>query len=43
MLSAERSALITLRKQGKINDEAARRLERDLDLEEQHEQAHVGG
>jgi CPA1 family monovalent cation:H+ antiporter len=42
MLSAQRAMLITLRKEGKISDEVVRRLERDLDLEEQHEQQHVG-
>ncbi len=35
VISAERSALITLRNQGKLDDEGVRRLERDLDLEEQ--------
>ena len=43
VLAAERAALIALREQGTINDEVARRLERDLDLEEQHEQQHVSG
>ncbi len=35
VIGAERSALITLRNQGKLDDEVVRRLERDLDLEEQ--------
>jgi CPA1 family monovalent cation:H+ antiporter len=43
VLSAQRSMLIMLRNQGKVNDEVVRRLERDLDLEKQHEQQHVGG
>ncbi len=43
MLSAQRSMLIRLRSDGTINDEVMRRLERDLDLEEQHEQEHFGG
>ena len=42
VLSAERRTLIRLRNQGEINDEV-RRLERDLDLEEQHEDQHIGG
>ena len=41
VFGAERSALITLRNQGKIDDEVVRRLERDLDLEERHEEQHV--
>ena len=43
VLSAERSALIRLRNQGKIDDEVVRRPERDLDLEEQPEDQHVSG
>ncbi|MGZ3678708.1 MAG: hypothetical protein ACXWQR_09085 [Ktedonobacterales bacterium] len=43
VLSAERSTLLTLRNQGTIDDEVLRRLERDLDLEEQHEEQHVSG
>jgi monovalent cation/hydrogen antiporter len=43
VISAERSALMTLRNQGKLDDEVVRRLERDLDLEEQHEDQHVSG
>jgi monovalent cation/hydrogen antiporter len=43
VLSAERSTLLTLRNQGKIEDEVLRRLERDLDLEEEHEERHVSG
>jgi CPA1 family monovalent cation:H+ antiporter len=43
VLRAQRGTLIMLRRQGKIADEVARRLERDLDLEEQHEQQHIGG
>jgi CPA1 family monovalent cation:H+ antiporter len=43
VISAERSTLITLRNQGKIDDEVVRRLERDLDLEEQHEEQHGSG
>ncbi len=43
VISAERSALVTLRNQGKLDDEEVRRLERDLDLEEQHEDQHVSG
>jgi len=35
VISVERSALIALRNQGQINDAVLRRLERDLDLEEQ--------
>lgn len=35
VLSAQRAALLALRNQGKLDDEAVRRLERDLDLEEQ--------
>jgi monovalent cation/hydrogen antiporter len=42
VLSAQRSMLITLRHEGKFHDEVVRRLERDLDLEEQHEQQHIG-
>ena len=34
-LQAERSAVIGLRNQGEINDEVLRRIERELDLEEQ--------
>src|SRR5258706_5710403 len=36
VLQAERSAVIGLRNQGEINDEVLRRIERELDLEEQH-------
>ena len=43
VISAERSALIALRNQGKIDDEVVRRLERDLDLEQQHDEQHVNG
>ncbi len=43
VIAAERSALITLRDQGQIDVEVVRRLERDLDLEEQHEEQHVSG
>jgi CPA1 family monovalent cation:H+ antiporter len=43
VLSAERSTLLTLWHQGKIGDEVLRRLERDLDLEEQHDEQHVSG
>jgi CPA1 family monovalent cation:H+ antiporter len=43
VLRAQRAALITLRHEGKFHDEVVRRLERDLDLEEQHEQQHVSG
>ncbi len=43
VISAERSTLITLRNQGKLDDEVVRRLERDLDLEEQHEEQHGSG
>jgi Na+/H+ antiporter len=35
IVSAQRSALLELRDQGKIDDEVVRRVERDLDLEEQ--------
>jgi CPA1 family monovalent cation:H+ antiporter len=35
VVSAQRSALIALRNQGRIDDEVLRRLERELDLEEQ--------
>ncbi|HET7639470.1 MAG TPA: hypothetical protein VFK47_12115, partial [Ktedonobacteraceae bacterium] len=34
-LQAERSAVIGLRNRGEINDEVLRRIERELDLEEQ--------
>jgi CPA1 family monovalent cation:H+ antiporter len=34
-LQAERSAVISLRSRGEINDEILRRIERELDLEEQ--------
>jgi monovalent cation/hydrogen antiporter len=34
-LQAERSAVIGLRNRGEINDEILRRIERELDLEEQ--------
>ncbi|HKB49795.1 MAG TPA: hypothetical protein VKC57_18950, partial [Ktedonobacterales bacterium] len=43
VISAERSALIALRNQGKVDDEVVRRLERDLDLEQQHDEQHVTG
>lgn len=39
LLAAEREALISLRKRGEISQEAMRRVERDLDLEE----ARIGG
>jgi CPA1 family monovalent cation:H+ antiporter len=35
-LQAERSAVIGLRNLGEINDEVLRRIERELDLEDQH-------
>ena len=41
-LQAERSAVIGLRNQGEINDEVLRRLERELDLEEQRLAGDVG-
>ena len=41
-LRAERSAVIGLRNQGEINDEVLRRLERELDLEEQRLAGDVG-
>jgi len=41
-LQAERSAVIGLRNQGEINDEVLRRLERELDLEEQRLAGAVG-
>lgn len=41
VLSAERATLLTLRTQGTIEDEVLRRLERDLDLEVEHEEQHV--
>jgi Na+/H+ antiporter len=34
LLEAERAAIVALRRQGVINDEAMRRLQRDLDLED---------
>jgi CPA1 family monovalent cation:H+ antiporter len=34
LLEAERAAIVALRRQGVINDEALRRLQRDLDLED---------
>ncbi|HEV8190923.1 MAG TPA: Na+/H+ antiporter [Ktedonobacterales bacterium] len=43
VISAQRFTLITLRNQGKIADEVVRRLERDLDLEEQHDEQHASG
>src|SRR5438270_1905915 len=41
-LQAERSAVIGLRNQGEINDEVLRRIERELDLEEQRLAGDVG-
>jgi Na+/H+ antiporter len=41
-LQAERSAVIGLRNQGEINDEVLRRIERELDLEEQRLAGNVG-
>src|SRR5207248_10863746 len=41
-LQAEQSAVIGLRSQGEINDEVLRRLERELDLEEQRLAGDVG-
>jgi monovalent cation/hydrogen antiporter len=41
-LQAERSVVIGLRNQGEINDEVLRRLERELDLEEQRLAGDVG-
>jgi CPA1 family monovalent cation:H+ antiporter len=41
-LQAERSAVIGLRNQGEINDEVLRRLERELDLEDQRLAGDVG-
>ena len=41
-LQAERSAVIRLRNQGEINDEVLRRMERELDLEEQQLAGEVG-
>jgi monovalent cation/hydrogen antiporter len=41
-LQAERSAVIGLRNQGEINDEILRRIERELDLEEQRLAGNVG-
>ncbi len=41
-LQAERSAVIGLRDQGEINDEILRRIERELDLEEQRLAGNVG-
>jgi hypothetical protein len=43
VLAAERSTLLSLRNEGKIGDDVLRRLERDLDLEERHEEEHVSG
>ncbi len=34
LLDAEREAVLRLRSEGKIGDEAMRRIERDLDLED---------
>jgi CPA1 family monovalent cation:H+ antiporter len=34
LLNAERDAIVELRRTGVINDEAMRRLQRDLDLED---------
>jgi monovalent cation/hydrogen antiporter len=34
LLSAERAALLQLRREGRISDEVRRRVERDLDLED---------
>jgi hypothetical protein len=34
VIDAEREAVLRLRDRGEINDEAWRRIERDLDLEE---------
>jgi CPA1 family monovalent cation:H+ antiporter len=34
LLEAERAAIVALRRQGIINDDAMRRLQRDLDLED---------
>jgi len=42
-LQAERSAVIGLRNRGKINDEVLRRIERELDLEEQRLAGEAGG
>jgi monovalent cation/hydrogen antiporter len=41
-LQAERSAVIGLRNRGEINDEVLRRMERELDLEEQQLAGEVG-
>ena len=41
-LQAERSAVIGLRNQGEINDEVLRRIERELDLEDQRLAGDVG-
>jgi CPA1 family monovalent cation:H+ antiporter len=34
LLEAERAAIVALRREGSINDDAMRRLQRDLDLED---------
>jgi monovalent cation/hydrogen antiporter len=34
MLEAQREALVELRRQGEIDDEVMRRVQRDLDLED---------
>jgi Na+/H+ antiporter len=43
VIRAERATLLALRNQGQLDDAVVRRLERDLDLEEQHEEQHVSG
>ena len=34
LIAAERSSLLTLRNEGKVDQETVRRVERDLDLDE---------